>query len=532
MWRFYLENKKSINYGVLLFFISFFSLIITNKDIGLTWDEEYYVHHSILIENSIKSLDLDSIKKAFYYDRLRNCHPPFYKISGIIIGETLGKLFFDNPLFKFRVSTIFWSSVFIIFFYFYLLLAYKDLKGKELFAFISSLIMLFIPRFFGHYHLLTTDALVMIFGFISMVLFYFYGHRNIFLIFSSLFLGFLLATKITGILVFPVLIVLGLLEEDKKSYYKRFTIYLFLGTIFFILSDFYYLLDFKRELKWYFYTGFKRNEFTLISTYWMGKFYSYIYPPRIYWEKLFYMLPEIVIIFFILGVLYILSLYYVNIKKTYYKFNYKDIKKLNFEFISFFLLSVIFSLPNIQKHDGIRLFSLGWPYLVLISIRGVYFLGKILEDLKIKERTYWLYIICFYFVLIIMDNFTISPYYLSYYNEFIGGLRGAQEKGCPISYWYDALNIQFLREIKKFIEKNEPKGRVIRVFSYPNREILIYNQYLKLLTAKNIITTFKLDKADYILYLNRYPKKVEFSFTQGTGVIKDNVLIIGFFKNE
>ena len=34
----------------------------------------------------------------------------------------------------------------------------------------------------------------------------------------------------------------------------------------------------------------------------------------------------------------------------------------------------------------------------------------------------------------------IHPYELSYYNELIGGPRGAWERGFELSYWYDAFN--------------------------------------------------------------------------------------------
>ena len=36
----------------------------------------------------------------------------------------------------------------------------------------------------------------------------------------------------------------------------------------------------------------------------------------------------------------------------------------------------------------------------------------------------------------------IHPYELSYYNELIGGPRGAWERGFELSYWYDAFTRQ------------------------------------------------------------------------------------------
>ena len=34
----------------------------------------------------------------------------------------------------------------------------------------------------------------------------------------------------------------------------------------------------------------------------------------------------------------------------------------------------------------------------------------------------------------------VHPYELSYYNELIGGPRGAWARGFELTYWYDAFN--------------------------------------------------------------------------------------------
>jgi hypothetical protein len=43
----------------------------------------------------------------------------------------------------------------------------------------------------------------------------------------------------------------------------------------------------------------------------------------------------------------------------------------------------------------------------------------------------------------------IHPYELSYYNEWIGGPRGASRAGFELSYWYDAYNDQTIAEINE-----------------------------------------------------------------------------------
>ena len=41
----------------------------------------------------------------------------------------------------------------------------------------------------------------------------------------------------------------------------------------------------------------------------------------------------------------------------------------------------------------------------------------------------------------------VHPYELSYYNELIGGPRGAWERGFELTYWYDAFNGPVIDEL-------------------------------------------------------------------------------------
>ncbi len=43
----------------------------------------------------------------------------------------------------------------------------------------------------------------------------------------------------------------------------------------------------------------------------------------------------------------------------------------------------------------------------------------------------------------------IHPYELSYYNELIGGPRGAWERGFELTYWYDAFNDEVVDDLNR-----------------------------------------------------------------------------------
>ena len=48
-----------------------------------------------------------------------------------------------------------------------------------------------------------------------------------------------------------------------------------------------------------------------------------------------------------------------------------------------------------------------------------------------------------------VDLVHIHPFELSYYNELIGGPRGAWHRGFELTYWFDAFNDQTLAELNQ-----------------------------------------------------------------------------------
>ncbi len=48
----------------------------------------------------------------------------------------------------------------------------------------------------------------------------------------------------------------------------------------------------------------------------------------------------------------------------------------------------------------------------------------------------------------------IHPFELSYYNELIGGPKGAWKRGYELTYWYDAFNAQTLNELNQELPRN------------------------------------------------------------------------------
>jgi len=53
-----------------------------------------------------------------------------------------------------------------------------------------------------------------------------------------------------------------------------------------------------------------------------------------------------------------------------------------------------------------------------------------------------------------LDVLLTHPYQLSYYNSLVGGVRGAYRRGLEMSYFMEAINEDFLRQMNETLPKN------------------------------------------------------------------------------
>ncbi len=130
----------------------------------------------------------------------------------------------------------------------------------------------------------------------------------------------------------------------------------------------------------------------------------------------------------------------------------------------FFTPLLLLLLPLAQGYDGCRLFLPAFPFAAAIVGIGYHVM---IETLRSRFKPIFLHIVL-YCMLIIPSLYTyiqISPFYLAYYNELVGGIRGAKELGMESTYWCDALVYDFLVEMNDHI----PEGAKLKPcsMSYP-----------------------------------------------------------------
>jgi len=122
-------------------------------------------------------------------------------------------------------------------------------------------------------------------------------------------------------------------------------------------------------------------------------------------------------------------------------------------------LPVLRMLPT-PAHDGIRLFLPTFFFLAAFAGWGVVAIGDRLASLASRSRissTEGRSIAGRVVVAaLVLGSATwqlirVHPFELSYYNELIGGPRGAWASGFELSYWYDAFNEETLAAINRTI---------------------------------------------------------------------------------
>jgi 4-amino-4-deoxy-L-arabinose transferase-like glycosyltransferase len=122
--------------------------------------------------------------------------------------------------------------------------------------------------------------------------------------------------------------------------------------------------------------------------------------------------------------------------------------RLPFYFFVHFMTLPVIRMLDTPAHDGVRLFLPTFFFLAAFAGWGAIWLADLLaRGLRLPSRLARSVITAAVLGSAALALFRIHPYELSYYNELIGGPRGAWERGFELTYWYDAFNPRVISEI-------------------------------------------------------------------------------------
>jgi 4-amino-4-deoxy-L-arabinose transferase-like glycosyltransferase len=119
-------------------------------------------------------------------------------------------------------------------------------------------------------------------------------------------------------------------------------------------------------------------------------------------------------------------------------------------------LPMLRMLPT-PAHDGVRLFLPTFFFLAAFAGWGVVAIGDALARLAGHRAACRGVVAALVLGSATWQLVAIHPFELSYYNELIGGPRGAWKRGFELSYWYEAFDGETLRELNRSL----PRGAAV-----------------------------------------------------------------------
>ena len=111
-------------------------------------------------------------------------------------------------------------------------------------------------------------------------------------------------------------------------------------------------------------------------------------------------------------------------------------------------------LPGVPKYDGVRLFLNIFPFMALVAGWGADWLWS---KFKTTKNMAMIIAVSSFAVLFIVPLYQSKPFYLSYYNELAGGIKGAKKIGLETTYWGETCNDDILNWLNKNLT---PKAKI------------------------------------------------------------------------
>lgn len=450
--------------AVLLAVITIALLLVTARDIGLTWDEPVYIEASqsylswfgVLARNPGLAMQAQTVQQ---YWELNHEHPPFDKIwSGIFYHLT--RFLFDDVT-AHRFGNILLAGMLVGLIYWLVAPRYGKVAGLG-----AAGALLTMPRFFFHSHLAALDVPTTVT--IVLVCFVFWhsldrpGLRWTLLL--GLVYGIAISTKINGLIEIPLILFFWMVLFRRRLYiFARLVFMELIGLILWVITWPWLYFDTSKRILDYF-------DFLTVHHYQIAQWYRghmYLPPP---WHYPFVM--SLAVIPLTLTILAGTGL--VQIVRGWRK---NDLGWLLVAFTLFPVLLLAFRLTG--AFDDERLLMPAFPFIAAISGIGFSLCVQGIQRLALRRAWFrWRYaftalLVVVAFVPQIIVASAVYPHLLSYYSETVGTLPVAVKLGFENTYWaetyYDAL---------PYLNANVPSNAMVWVEAH---DVMLYYQHLGLL---------------------------------------------------
>jgi MFS family permease len=442
-----------------LFVFSLLLIAATSKDYGIAWDEPAYFHasdlhvdwildlkHRLSDGNIHSVLDDQSIKAAWHWNPYNVPHPPFSRmISGF------AKLAFEPILDKFtayRIGPALFFAALVTVIYLWM----TELFGKATGLF-SAFAVILTPNLFGFAHIAVTDLPLASLWFLTAYGFWKGLWQWKWSVVLGVIWGFALSTKFPALLI-PMPLILWAHLFHRNRYINNVFSMLFVAPIIMVATQPYLWHETGLRVLEFLYEGISRG-YRPETNFGVLFFNQILTSNQLPWYYSFFMVgattPEPFILLAIIG-----------IASSIWKSEQRSAVLLLFFNLTFILSLGL--LPGAVLHDGIRQMLSVLPFLAALAGVGFHSLisgsATILRNrhavtkvtrLEAKIAGVLLLLVCFSPLL---DIYLCHPFQISFYNRFVGGVRGAYERGFEVTYFMEAFTPDFIRALNENLPNN------------------------------------------------------------------------------
>jgi hypothetical protein len=472
----------------------------TLKDYGIAWDEPAYFHAAdlhiawmvdfgtnIRTKGLKQSLSDESIRAAWRWNPYHVPHPPFSRIVSGISERVFSKWLDKFSGYRLAPALFFALLVTVMF------LWIKQLFGVAAGIF-SALALLVIPNIFGYAHLAVTDMPLASMWFLTAFCFWKGLHDWKWSVTCGLVWGLALATKFPAFLI-PIPLFLWAHVFYRHNYSNNIFAMTFLGPAMMITTQPYLWHQSGVRILEFLYEGLSRGyrPDTNFAIYFFDQLY---FTHQLPWYYPFFLLgvttPEPILGLAAIG---FVSVLWVR----------RGTSTLVLFSVHFFFVLGLGLLPGAVLHDGVRQMLPALPFLAATAGGGFFFVGRclfrLIEDSpKLHDIAHLREKVLGALALLVLcppavDLYLCHPFQLSFYNRFVGGVRGAYERGLELTYSMEAFTPEFLDAINA----NLPRNSVVNA-SFANFMFAYYQKEGRLRSDIKISDT---ERVDYYILLNR-----------------------------
>jgi hypothetical protein len=472
----------------------------TLKDYGVAWDEPPYFHAADLhmawildwgtniAEGNFKqSLSDENIKAAWRWNPYHVPHPPF---SRIVSGVT--KYIFAGWLGKsssYRIAPALFFAILVSAMFLWMRAVFCVATG--LFA---AFALVAIPNIFGFAHIAVTDLPLASMWFLTAFCFWKGLHDWKWSVGCGLAWGLALATKFPAILI-PIPLILWAHLFYRNRYANNVLSMLFLGPLIMVATQPYLWHQSGLRVLEFLYEGLSRG-YRADANFPIYFFDQLYFTHQLPWYYPFFLVgvttPEPLLF---LAAVSLVSLIWIR-KGTS--------TVMLFALNAFFILGLGL-LPGAVLHDGVRQMLPALPFLAATAGGGFYIFAEWLVTLarrstqlqaveNLRGKLVGMLGLLMLFSPL-LDLYLCHPFHLSFYNRFVGGVRGAYQRGLELTYSMEAFTPEFLDAINTKL----PQNSVVNA-SFAN---FMFSYYQREGRLRADITISDAKSADYYILLNR-----------------------------